>query len=64
MDQNGSFCIIPDIKLNIRICHLVTYTKCAVGAAGFRSGSRVGAVMRERAVLQWVVFVVPGMMVG
>lgn len=25
-DHNGSFCIIPDIKLNIRICHLQLHT--------------------------------------
>lgn len=38
-DQNGSFCIITDIKLNIRICHLWSHhTKSVVGAVGFRSG--------------------------
>lgn len=37
--QNESFCIIPDIKPNIRICHLWShYTKSVVGTVGFRSG--------------------------
>lgn len=46
---------------------MVTYSKSGVEATGFRSGicgERVGITMRERTVVRWIVFVLPGVTVG
>lgn len=67
-DQNGSFCIIPDIKLNIRICHFWSHhTKSVIATVDFRSGvcGEQGRHLDEGESCGSVdCFVLPGIMTG